>query len=59
MKLLCLLFGCRSCATEYGQAYRCGIDGIGREHAYVKARCIRCDRWFVVSCIHMPRRKKK
>lgn len=61
MNILCTLFGHQPPVyTEggYGGQYMAvlphGIDGIGREHADVKAKCPRCGELYKVGMIHLP-----
>jgi hypothetical protein len=60
MNLLCSLFGHKSRERDYsgGEYMRVQlgeIDGIGREHATLYARCPRCDKTYRAGRIHLPR----
>jgi hypothetical protein len=46
--------GWYSPGEEYGRVRKCGVDGIGREHAIVEAECARCRKIFNVARIHLP-----
>lgn len=65
MNILCKLFGHKppvyakkgwySPGQEYAKVEPCGIDGIGREHAYITAECARCYINFKLCRIHIPK----
>lgn len=59
--LMCRIFGHK--APKYGNQPAYGrvrpgtIDGVGREHANVIARCDRCDTEYVIIKIHLPKKE--
>ena len=62
MNILCKLFGHKSSEHDYsGGEYmrlaRGAIDGIGREHATLYARCPRCEKKYRAGQIHLIQRE--
>lgn len=62
MSILCKLFGHKSREHDYsGGQYmdvrRDTIDGIGREHARLYARCPRCEKSYRAGMIHLVQRE--
>jgi len=58
MSILCTLFGHKSrehdySGGEYMRVRRGPIDGIGREHATLIARCPRCNREYRAGQVHL------
>jgi hypothetical protein len=63
MKILCHLVGHQppvystpgwySPGNEYGWLVPGAVDGIGRQHALVKAKCARCGKDFTVARVHL------
>jgi hypothetical protein len=64
MSILCALFGHKSNEDVYdgGQYVRIGspqvVDGIGRHHATLYARCPRCGREYRAGSIHIPKEER-
>lgn len=61
MSILCKLFGHKSSehvysGGEYMKVCRDTIDGIGREHARLYARCPRCEKTYRAGMIHLIQR---
>jgi hypothetical protein len=64
MSLLCVLVGHKppvyakkgwySPGEEYADVHVGAVDGIGRVHAEVTAKCARCGAEFIVCRIHVP-----
>jgi hypothetical protein len=59
MSILCLMFGHKPqerihSGAEYMTVHPCGVDGINRHHAYLKAECQRCKESYVAGKIHIP-----
>lgn len=64
MSIVCKLFGHGTqqgvhSGAEYMRVEPFVIDGIGREHAYLRARCPRCDAYYTAGKIHLPARDKE
>ena len=62
MSVLCAIFGHKSLegvysGAEYITFQRCGVDGIGREHARLIATCPRCGKKYKAGAIHLPKQK--
>lgn len=62
MNILCKLFGHKSSEHDYsGGEYmrlaRGAIDGVGREHATLYARCPRCEKKYRAGQIHLIQRE--
>jgi len=60
VSLLCRLFGHKLDPYLYADIHTGAVDGIGREHASVHARCIRCSTVHQVAQVHLvPRHAEK
>lgn len=63
MNLLCKLFGHNPPRyfddMAYGEVIKCGLDGVGTEHAYVRGQCERCDEDWDIVRIHLPGKVKR
>lgn len=61
MSILCKLFGHTPAigygrGPQYGEVWGSEVDGIGREHLYLKYRCRRCSDSIYLN-IHVPEKK--
>lgn len=56
MKFLCLIFRHKFDPRQYARINPCGIDGMGREHAFITATCDRCETRFRLCNIHLCER---
>ncbi|WP_289241666.1 hypothetical protein [Delftia sp.] len=62
MSILCRLFGHKPrerdySGGEYMRVARGPVDGIGREHATLYARCLRCEQEYRAGQIHLIQRQ--
>ncbi len=63
--LLCLIVGHKPRTGKYdGSEYlrvdgSVIVDGIGRYHATLAGRCLRCEQWYRVGQFHLPANRLK
>lgn len=58
MSIICYIFGHKM--PEWNNYHKFGgseIDGIGREHGYLKCECPRCGEVVSSGMVHMPKKE--